>query len=59
MKILTPKEVLENEAAPYWVKKALSMALEREPLAAMNEVNLLANVIREHAFNEIRKRTNG
>lgn len=58
MDTLTPKEILENAAAPYWIKKALSMALLRDPLCAMNEAALLAQVLRAHALSGLMREGN-
>lgn len=51
----TPYEVLQDPAASNWIKDALRLALQRDPIDAMNDAQWLADYTRAR-FEEITSR---
>lgn len=47
--IPTADEVLRNPAISYWLKDALLAALERDPVQAANDAQLLFDILDAHA----------
>ena len=45
----TTIEVLHDPSTPYWLSRALTDALERDPVKAANEAEVLAAVLRRRA----------
>lgn len=44
----TCKAILDDFSASYWIKNALRSALERDPVDAANDAEILAVALREH-----------
>ncbi|QXW20194.1 hypothetical protein KXJ72_17995 (plasmid) [Comamonas aquatica] len=51
MSMQSPKieELLRDPAVSNWLKKAITECLERDPVDAANDAELLAQVLDEHA----------
>jgi hypothetical protein len=41
-------DILEDKAASYWLKNALRSALERDPVDAATDAEILAAALKEH-----------
>ncbi len=47
---MTPlcEAILTDLSASFWIKNALRSALERDPVDALNDADVLAKALREH-----------
>lgn len=45
----TPHDLLQDRATPYWVERALRSALDRDPVKAAAEAEVMARALGQHA----------
>jgi len=54
--IITADELLEDRAVSFWLKNALTTALQRDAVDALHDANLLVKALENHLqviFNEV------
>ena len=50
---MTPDQILADPAASSWLKTALASALERDPVDAANDAEILVNLLARRAENDL------